>query len=85
MASRYFGAIILNVVGLELRIADLKTGKTLEHVQKNLQLSDDIYNQNVLSVDSVNQIVDGLRGFVQLLHDYRIKDFQLWSSQAFPT
>ena len=82
MASRYFGAIILNVVGLELRIADLKTGKTLEHVQKNLQLSDDIYNQNVLSVDSVNQIVDGLRGFVQLLHDYRIKDFQLWSSQA---
>ncbi|WP_203649703.1 Ppx/GppA phosphatase family protein [Secundilactobacillus yichangensis] len=82
MANHYFGTMIISVQGLELLIVDLKTLKTVERVHKELPVGDDLYRQQPIKFELVNQMTTSLRGFLQILNDYQIDDYQLWGSEA---
>lgn len=82
MATHYFGTMIITVQGLELLIVDLKTLKPIERVHKELPVGDDLYQHQPIHFDLVNQMTSALRGFLQILNDYQISDYQLWGSEA---
>lgn len=82
MAGKYFGAIIVNVSGLELLIVNLKNFKALERVKKDINLGDDVYQDKPVSFDSVERVSEALTGFVQILNDYGVTNYKLWGSQA---
>jgi Exopolyphosphatase len=82
LASHYFGTMIISVQGLELLIVDLKSLKTIERVHKELPVGDDLYRHQPIKFELVNQMATSLRGFLQLLNDYQIEDYQLWGSEA---
>lgn len=72
----------VNVTGVELLIVNLKTHKSLEKVVKEINLGDDVYHQQPVRFESVNKIVEALTGFIQILRDYGVENYQLWGSQA---
>ena len=72
----------VNVTGVELLIVNLKTHKSLEKVVKEINLGDDVYHQQPVRFESVSKIVEALTGFIQILHDYGVENYQLWGSQA---
>ncbi|MTV82477.1 exopolyphosphatase [Secundilactobacillus folii] len=82
MATHYYGTMIITVQGLELLIVDLKTLKPIERVHKELPVGDDLYGQQPISFELVNQMTSALRGFLQILNDYQIDNYQLWGSEA---
>ena len=82
MTQKYFGVMTVNVTGVELLIVNLKTHKSLEKVTKEINLGDDVYRQHPVRFESVNKIVEALTGFIQILHDYGVENYQLWGSQA---
>ncbi|EEI24515.1 HD domain-containing protein [Lentilactobacillus hilgardii] len=82
MAQKYFGAIMVNVSGVELLIVNLKTRKTIERVTKEINLSDDIYHDRRVQYEIVSKVAEALTGFVQILHDYGVENYELWGSQA---
>lgn len=82
MANHYFGTMIISVQGLQLLIVDLKTLKTVERVHKELPVGDDLYRHQPIKFELVNQMTTSLRGFLQILNDYQIEDYQLWGSEA---
>lgn len=82
MAQKYFGAIMVNVSGVELLIVNLKTRKTIERVTKEINLSDDIYHDHRVQYEIVSKVAEALTGFVQILHDYGVENYELWGSQA---
>lgn len=82
MANHYYGTMIVTVQGLELLIVDLKTLKPIERVHKELPVGDDLYQHQPIRFELVTQMTNSLRGFLQLLNDYQIDDYQLWGSEA---
>lgn len=82
MAQKYFGVMMVNVTGVELLIVNLKTHKSLERVTKEINLSDDVYRDQPVQFETVSKVVEALTGFVQILHDYGVENYQLWGSQA---
>ena len=82
MTDKYYGAIIVNVSGLELLIVNLKNLKTLERVKKDINLGDDVYQNKPVSFESVDRVSEALTGFVQILNDYGVTNYTLWGSQA---
>ena len=82
MNKKYFGVMTVNVTGVELLIVNLKTHKSLEKVVKEINLGDDVYHQQPVRFESVSKIVEALTGFIQILHDYGVENYQLWGSQA---
>ncbi|WP_288529949.1 HD domain-containing protein [uncultured Secundilactobacillus sp.] len=82
MKNRYFGTMIATVQGLELLISDLKSLKPVERVRKELPVGDDIYQHRPLPFSLVTQLTTGLQGFLQLLNDYQVTNYQLWGSEA---
>lgn len=82
MATHYFGTMLISVQGLDLLIVDLKTLKTIERVHKELSVGDNLYHQQPIQFELVDQMTSSLRGFLQLLNDYQIEDYQLWGSEA---
>ncbi|SCC14414.1 Ppx/GppA phosphatase family protein [Weissella bombi] len=82
MAQKYFGVMTVNITGVELVIVNLKTHKSLEKVSKDINLGDDIYRNRPVQFESVNRLVEALTGFIQILHDYDVENYQLWGSQG---
>lgn len=82
MAAHYFGTMIISVQGLQLLIVDLKNLKTIERVHKELSVGDNLYRHQPIQFELVNQMTTALRGFLQILNDYQIRDYQLWGSEA---
>lgn len=82
MAQKYFGVMTVNITGVELVIVNLKTHKSLEKVNKDINLSDDIYRNCPVQFKVVNKIVEALTGFIQILRDYEVENYQLWGSQG---
>lgn len=82
MPNHYFGTMIVTVQGLELLIVDLKTLKPIERVHKELPVGDDLYQHQPINFELVSQMSSALRGFLQIINDYQISDYQLWGSEA---
>lgn len=82
VAAHYFGTMIISVQGLQLLIVDLKNLKTIERVHKELSVGDNLYRHQPIQFELVNQMTTALRGFLQILNDYQIRDYQLWGSEA---
>lgn len=82
MTQKYFGVMTVNITGVELVIVNLKTHKSLEKVDKEINLGDDVYRNRPVQFTSVNKIVEALTGFIQILRDYDIENYQLWGSQG---
>ncbi len=82
MAEKYFGAIMVNVSGVELLIVNLKTLKPLERVKKDINLGDDVYQDKPIKFESVTRVAEALTGFVQILNDYGVENYKLYGSHA---
>lgn len=82
MAAKYYGVIMVNVQGLELLIVNLKSLKPLEHVKKEINLGDDVYQDQPVKYESVSRVSEALTGFVQILNDYGVTNYKLFGSSA---
>lgn len=82
MTTQYFGTMMMTVQGLDLLITDLKNATTLERVHKPLAVGDDIYHQTPVDFEDVALMTQTVQGFLQLLNDYDVKDYQLFGSEA---
>lgn len=82
MAAKYYGVMMVNVQGLELLIVNLKNLKPLEHVKKDINLGDDVYQDQPVKYESVNKVSEALTGFVQILNDYGVDNYKLFGSSA---
>ncbi|WP_057825373.1 HD domain-containing protein [Lentilactobacillus sunkii] len=82
LAVKYYGVMMVNVQGLELLIVNLKTLKPLEHVKKDINLGDDVYQDQPVKYESVNRVSEALTGFVQILNDYGVENYKLFGSSA---
>lgn len=82
MAAKYYGVIMVNVQGLELLIVNLKNLKPLEHVKKDINLGDDVYQDQPVKYESVSKVSEALTGFVQILNDYGVENYKLFGSSA---
>lgn len=82
MAAKYYGVMMVNVQGLELLIVNLKNLKPLEHVKKDINLGDDVYQDQPVKYESVNKVSEALTGFVQILNDYGVTNYKLFGSSA---
>ncbi len=82
MSAKYFGAIMINVSGIQLSIVDLKTLKSLENVKKSINLGDYIYHDQPVTYETMLDISKAVGGFVQVLNDYGVSDYQFYGSHA---
>ncbi|WP_261811039.1 Ppx/GppA phosphatase family protein [Levilactobacillus humaensis] len=82
MADNYFGAMLVNVSSIELSIVNLKTGTQTERVRSTVAIGENIYNHEAINFENVDEAAEALRGFLQIIKDYGITNYQLWGSQA---
>ena len=82
MAAKYYGVIMVNVQGLELLIVNLKNLKPIEHVKKDINLGDDVYQDQLVKYESVSRVSEALTGFIQILNDYGVTNYKLFGSSA---
>ncbi|MCT2898323.1 HD domain-containing protein [Lentilactobacillus buchneri] len=82
MAVKYYGVMMVNVQGSELLIVNLKNLKPLEHVKKDINLGDDVYQDQPVKYESVNRVSEALTGFIQILNDYGVTNYKLFGSNA---
>ena len=82
MKSHYFGTMMVSVQGIDLLIIDLKKFETIERVHKSIAIGDDIYHDTPVDLEDVDQITQTIQGYLQLLNDYQIINYQLWGSEA---
>jgi exopolyphosphatase/guanosine-5'-triphosphate,3'-diphosphate pyrophosphatase len=80
--SHYFGTMMVSVQGIDLLIIDLKKFETIERVHKSIAIGDDIYHDTPVDLEDVDQITQTIQGYLQLLNDYQIINYQLWGSEA---
>ena len=76
MANTSFGAILVNVTSLELTIVDLKTGQQLERVTSAVAIGENIYNHEDIQLQNVADAAAALRGFIQILKDDGVTNYQ---------
>lgn len=82
MAAKYYGVIMVNVQGSELLIVNVKNLKTLEHVKKDINLGEDVYQDQPVKYDSVSRVSEAVTGFIQILNDYGVTNYKLFGSSA---
>ncbi|WP_232842645.1 MULTISPECIES: HD domain-containing protein [Lactobacillaceae] len=85
MADNYFGAMLINVSSMELSIVNLKTGAQTERVKSTVAIGENIYNHEEIDFGTVAEAAEALRGFLQVIKDYGVTNYQVWGSQALST
>ncbi|MDD9147415.1 MULTISPECIES: Ppx/GppA phosphatase family protein [unclassified Sporolactobacillus] len=73
---RLFASITIGLQMIVLKIADMMKLTVVEHVKADVTIGADIYNQQMIAFQTVEQACRALAGFVQIMDDYGVEDYR---------
>lgn len=73
---KLFASITVGLQTIVLKIADLTNMSIMDYVKANVSIGADIYNQQMIAFQTVDQACHQLAGFVQIMKDYGVTSYR---------